>query len=81
MLSTTLLHIIISTFSSLAAAKPYGPSQQTPVVASLQSTTMATTGEEVRVPGNNNATFCTVSSEEQLFNVEFLEVAPSTLPV
>lgn len=81
MLSTTLLQITIFTFSSLAAAKPYGPSQQAPVVASLESTTMATTSEGVRVPGNNNATFCTVSSEKQLFNVEFLEVAPSPLPV
>lgn len=81
MLSTTQLHIIISTFSSLAATKSFGPLQQVPVVASLQSTTMATTGEGVRVPGNNEATFCTVSREKQLFDVEFLEVAPSPLPV
>ncbi len=81
MLSTTQLHIIISIFSSLAATKPSGPLQQASVVASLQSAIMATTDEGVRVPGNNNATFCNVSSEKQLFNVEFLEVAPCPLPV
>lgn len=81
MLSTTHLSIIIFTFFSLAATIPSGPLQQASVVASLQSTIMATTGEGVRVPGNNNATFCNVSSEKQLFNVEFLEVAPTPLPV
>ena len=80
MLSTTQLSIIIFTFFSLAATIPSGPLQQASVVASLQSTIMAA-GEGVRVPGNNNATFCNVSSEKQLFNVEFLEVAPTPLPV
>ena len=81
MLSITQLHIIISTFSFLSATKPFGSLEQASAAASLQSLTMATIGEGVRVPGNNNATFCTVSSEKQLFDVEFLEVVPSPLPV
>ena len=36
---------------------------------------------EKEVPGNNNAAFYNVLSEEQLFSVEFLDVAPSPLPV
>ena len=67
MLSTST---ILSTLSSLAAAKPFGPLQKDTVVEYLQSTAMATTGERVSVPGNNEATFCTVSREKQLFDVD-----------
>ena len=72
--------LIILVCSTLAAARP--PASAALVQALLrqpQTTSMATVGKEV--PGNNNATFCNVPSEEQLFRVEFLDVAPSPLPV
>ena len=84
MLSMTLLHIIVSTICSSAVARPHSLSEQAPVLASLEgtaSTIMASADQQIRVPGNNNATFCTVSKEKQLFDIEFLEVAPSPLPV
>jgi hypothetical protein len=33
------------------------------------------------VPGNNNATFCGVPRAEQLFHVDFLDIAPFPIPV
>jgi len=33
-----------------------------------------------KVPGSNNATFGPVPEEDQLFRVEFLEIAPTPVP-
>lgn len=34
-----------------------------------------------KVPGHNNATYGPVPRTEQLFEIEFYEIAPSTVPV
>ena len=73
---STLLHALI--YCTLAATRPQVSLPQA-LLLNPQTTTMATT--ENRVPGHNNATFCNVSSAEQLFRVEFLDIAPSPLPV
>lgn len=33
-----------------------------------------------KVPGNNDAVYAVVPEEDQLFKVEFLEVAPTPIP-
>jgi len=40
---------------------------------------MSKAAELKKVPGHNNATFC--PGVEQLFKVEFLEIAPDPIPV
>ncbi|KAK4987767.1 hypothetical protein LTR50_004420 [Elasticomyces elasticus] len=42
---------------------------------------MATSETALRVPGTNNATYGPVPKTEQIFYVEFLEIAPSPVPV
>ncbi|KAK4982900.1 hypothetical protein LTR50_007526 [Elasticomyces elasticus] len=42
---------------------------------------MATPETALRVPGTNNATYGPVPKAEQIFEVEFLEIAPSPIPV
>ncbi|KAI1744723.1 hypothetical protein F4680DRAFT_443995 [Xylaria scruposa] len=42
---------------------------------------MSKPGEKINVPGNNNVTYGPVPKEEQLFQVEFLEIAPSPIPL
>lgn len=46
-----------------------------------QHTLMAGAKEPLKVPGNNNATFGPVPKAEQLMQVEFLDIAPSPIPV
>lgn len=45
----------------------------------LDQTSMSKAAELKKVPGHNNATFC--PGVEQLFKVEFLEIAPDPVPV
>jgi hypothetical protein len=35
----------------------------------------------LKVPGHNNATYGPVPKASQLFEIEFFEIAPSTIPV
>jgi hypothetical protein len=42
---------------------------------------MADTERTAKVPGNNNATYGPVPKAEQLLDIEFLDIAPSPIPV
>ncbi|KAL9106464.1 MAG: hypothetical protein Q9227_008495 [Pyrenula ochraceoflavens] len=42
---------------------------------------MANSEDALKVPGHNNATYGPVPKAEQLFEIELLEIAPSTIPV
>jgi hypothetical protein len=48
-----------------------------PLVAAMADDT----ARAVKVPGNNNATYGPVSQAEQLLDIEFLDIAPSPIPV
>jgi hypothetical protein len=47
----------------------------------VQHTLVAKAKEFLKVPGNNNATYGPVPKAEQLMQVEFLDIAPSPIPV
>lgn len=47
----------------------------------LDQTSISMADTTKNVPGHNNATFCRVPRGEQLFQVEFLEIAPDPVPV
>lgn len=51
--------------------------QQQPLT---QAEAMATPEGALKVPGHNNATYGPVPKADQLFEIEFLEIAPSPLP-
>lgn len=59
-----------------AAISAFDTQQQ----AILNAYAMAATPPSIQVPGSNNATFGPIAKEAQILGVEFLEVAPSTLP-
>jgi hypothetical protein len=42
---------------------------------------MVDTERTVKVPGNNNATYGPVPKADQLLDIEFLDIAPSPIPV
>jgi hypothetical protein len=42
---------------------------------------MVDTEPTIKVPGNNNATYGPVPKAEQLLKIEFLDIAPSPIPV
>jgi hypothetical protein len=48
-----------------------------PLVAAMAEDT----AQAVKVPGNNNATYGPVPQAEQLLDIEFLDMAPSPIPV
>jgi hypothetical protein len=52
----------------------------------IQAQQQVLVGEDImaqqgnKVPGNNDAVYAVVPEEDQLFKVEFLEVAPTPIP-
>ncbi|KAI1379820.1 hypothetical protein F4677DRAFT_442019 [Hypoxylon crocopeplum] len=75
MISCLLRFLFLCT---LATARPSILLQQSSV---LNPQVIAVATPEEKVPGNNNATFCAIPKEQQLFQVEFLDIAPSPIPV
>jgi hypothetical protein len=45
-----------------------------------QVDTMANEESALKVPGHNNATYGPIPKDSQLFEIEFLEIAPSPIP-
>ncbi|RYP65608.1 hypothetical protein DL771_008216 [Monosporascus sp. 5C6A] len=72
----SLLLPMLTLRAAQAAASPI--TQQQPLA---QFEVMAEPEGAFKVPGHNNATYGPVPKVDQLFQVEFLEIAPSPIPV
>jgi hypothetical protein len=71
--ATTLL-------ASLSSTSPTRGEHQLPFSADDNANTLLPSNSS-RVYGNNNATYGPVPREEQLFQIEYLEIAPSPFEV
>lgn len=75
----SLLLKIVTICATLAALATTSPSiQQQPLT---QVAVMIEPVDMLKVPGNNNATYGPVPKVDQLFQIEFLDIAPSPIPV
>jgi hypothetical protein len=73
--ATTLLASLSSSTS------PTRGEHQLPFLAAADNADSLSSGTSSRVYGNNNATYGPVPKEEQLFHIEYLEIAPSPFVV
>lgn len=76
MKSLLSIRTLCATLAALAAASPF--IQQPPLT---QVAAMIEPVDMLKVPGNNNATYGPVPKVDQLFQIEFLDIAPSPIPV
>ncbi|KAH7356817.1 hypothetical protein BKA65DRAFT_215444 [Rhexocercosporidium sp. MPI-PUGE-AT-0058] len=74
MMNRLVLHFLLLSVASLATIVQANPQQKHLSIMK----TMADSEAE-KVPGHNNATYSPVPKEEQLFSVEFLEIAPTPM--
>jgi len=76
MLLVSVLPIIYGALVATARTLP-----TVPQYFRLDQTSISMADTTEKVPGHNNATYCRVPRGEQLFEVEFLEIAPDPVPV
>jgi len=68
--------LVASFLATLSAATPSNELGRQRPVMNLQ-----VLPSKIRVPGTNNATYGSVPTFNQLFEIEFLEIAPSPIKV
>jgi hypothetical protein len=68
-----------SLLASLSSTSPTRSEHQLPILADDNANTLPSNSS--RVYGNNNATYGPVPRQEQLFQIEYLEIAPSPFEV
>lgn len=70
---------ILTLCASLASPASSSPITEQQPLARVEG--MAEREGPIKVPGHNSATYGPVPKGDQLFQVEFLEIAPSPIPV
>jgi hypothetical protein len=70
---------VLPLLTALAVAGPLGHVIGQQPLSMLE--TMAEQQGRGRIPGHNNATYGPIPEKDQLFRIEFLEIAPSPIPV
>jgi len=72
-MKSTFQHVLTLCVTVLAINSHAKPSQQKSLV------NVDIMGEQDKVPGHNDAIYSPVPKEDQLFDVEFLEIAPTPI--